>query len=91
MTSSYAERGYTLMPVPAGRQPEPSPFARAFSSHVRIVMADKRVTTQALARAAGISRTYLGKRLRDEVPFSLNDVEAICKVLDMDLPKLPEI
>lgn len=79
------------MPVPAGRQPTPSPFARAFSSRVRIVMADKRVTMQALADATGVSRTYLGKRLRDEVPFSLNDVEAISRALKMELPKLPEI
>lgn len=51
-----------------------------------MVMADKRVTMQALADASGVSRTYLGKRLRDEASFTLTDVETICRALDMDLP-----
>lgn len=88
MTPIPAKRGYTLMPVPAGRQPQPSPLARAFSSRVRIVMADKRVTMQALADATNMSRTYLGQRLRDKASFTLTDVELICQALDMELPKI---
>jgi DNA-binding phage protein len=76
------------MPMPTGKQPEPSPLARAFSSHVRVVMAQQRVTAQALAEKTGLSRSYLGKRLRDEVPFSLNDVEAISVALGLKLPDL---
>jgi transcriptional regulator with XRE-family HTH domain len=76
------------MPVPTGKQPEPSPLARAFSSHVRVAMSQQRVTAQALAQRTGISRSYLGKRLRDEVPFTLNDVEAISKALGLGLPEL---
>jgi len=76
------------MPVPTGKQPEPSPLARAFSSRVRIVMADKRVTAQALAEATGISRSYLGKRLRDEASFTLTDVEMISNALGLELPDL---
>jgi transcriptional regulator with XRE-family HTH domain len=79
------------MPVPSGRQPEPSPLARAVSAYFRMVMARDHVTTQALAEAAGLSRTYLGKRLRDEVPLTLNDVEAISIALGVELPKLPEL
>lgn len=79
------------MPVPSGKQPAPSPFARAFSAHVRMAMARDHVTVQALADAAGVSRTYLGKRLRDEVPLTLNDVEAICRALGVGLPKLPDL
>ncbi|MHC6592391.1 helix-turn-helix domain-containing protein [Arthrobacter sp. C152] len=74
--------------MPSGKQPAPGPLARAFSAHVREVMEDARVTTQALAKESGLSRTYLGKRLRDEVPFTLNDVEAICRALRIDVPKL---
>lgn len=76
------------MSMPTGKQPVPGPLARAFSAHVRMVMARDRVTAQALAEAAGLSRSYLGKRLRDEVPFTLNDVESISAVLGIDLPKL---
>ena len=79
------------MPVPSGREPTPSPLARAFSAHVRIVMARDHVTSVALSEMTGISRTYLGKRLRDELAFTLSDVEAISKALGIDLPKLPEL
>jgi transcriptional regulator with XRE-family HTH domain len=56
-----------------------------------MIMGRDGVTTQALAAQLGISRTYLGKRLRDEVPFTLNDVECICDALGIELPKLPEL
>lgn len=79
------------MPVPAGKQPEPSPLAKSFSALVRMVMARDGVTAQELATRTGISRSYIGKRLRDEAPMTLNDVEAISKALGIDLPDLPEI
>lgn len=79
------------MPVPSGRQPSPSPLAREVSAHIRAVMERDQVTMQALAKATGISRTYLSKRLRDEVPLTLNDVESISRVLRIPLPKLPEL
>lgn len=76
------------MSMPSGKQPEPGQLARAFSAHVREVMDTQGVTTSALAVAAGLSRNYLGKRLRDEVPFTLNDVEAISQALGIELPDL---
>jgi len=42
----------------------------------------RRTTTR---RATG---RLLGKRLRDEVPFTLNDVESISRALGLDLPEL---
>lgn len=56
-----------------------------------MVMARDGVTAQELAARTGISRSYIGKRLRDEAPMTLNDVEAISKALHIDLPDLPEI
>lgn len=76
------------MSMPSGKQPVPGPFARAFSERVRQVMEREGITASALAGAAGLSRNYLGKRLRDEVPFTLNDVEAISQALGLDLPQL---
>jgi DNA-binding phage protein len=76
------------MTMPSGKQPVPGALARAFSAHVRMVMARDRVTAQALAEESGLSRSYLGKRLRDEVPFTLNDVEAICQALAIEPPKV---
>ena len=44
-------------------------------------MAERRITAKALAEKAGLSRSYLGKRLRDEASLSSNDIEA----LDVDI------
>lgn len=48
-------------------------------------MARHRVSATLLASRAGMSRTYLGKRLRDEVPFTFNDIEAICVAMRDDV------
>lgn len=71
------------MIMPTGKQPEPGPLARAFSARVRQVIDDGGITKSALALATGVSRTYLSKRLRDEMPFTLNDVEAISQALGL--------
>ncbi|WP_028265898.1 helix-turn-helix domain-containing protein [Arthrobacter sp. MA-N2] len=76
------------MSMPSGKQPAPGPLARSFSAHVKGVMDRERITISAMAEATGLSRNYLGKRLRDEVPFTLNDVEVICEVLGLTPPKL---
>jgi transcriptional regulator with XRE-family HTH domain len=77
------------MDVTSGKQPPPGRYARAFSERVRMARARERMTEQALADACGMSRTYLGKRLRDDVPFTLNDMEVLCRVLRIKPPKLP--
>lgn len=77
------------MGVPSGKQPPPGRYARAFSERDRMAKARERMTEQALADACGMSRTYLGKRLRDDVPFTLNDMEVLCQVLGIKPPKLP--
>lgn len=78
----------TIMSMPTGKQPAPGPFARAFSAHVRMVIGRDMISISALADAAGMSRNYLGKRLRDEVAFTLNDVEQICAVFGVEPPEL---
>lgn len=75
----------TVMHVPSGKQPESGPFARAVSAEVRAVMARHRVSATLLASRAKMSRSYLGKRLRDEVPFTFNDIEAICRAMREDM------
>lgn len=73
------------MPVPSGSQPAPGPLARAISAQVRILMAERHLTAKALAEMAGLSRSYLGKRLRDEASLTSNDIEAILAALDVDI------
>lgn len=85
---SKAQRGISIVHMPTGKHPEPGPLARRFSAHVRMIMARDRITAQALAESAGLSRSYVGKRLRDEAAFTLNDVEAISNALGIHLPRL---
>lgn len=75
------------MAVPAGSQPKPGPLARAISAQFRSLMAEQqpRMTARALAEKSGLSRSYLGKRLRDEAALTSNDIEALCAALDIDI------
>ena len=73
------------MPVPSGTQPAPGPLARAVSAQVRALMAERRMTAQDLAKKARLSRSYLGKRLRDESSLTVNDIDAICEALGVEL------
>jgi len=73
------------MPVPSGKQPAPGHLARAISAQFRILMAERRITARDLAEKAGLSRSYLGKRLRDEASLTSNDIEALCRALDIDI------
>lgn len=73
------------MNMPRGKQAESGRFARAVSAEIRATMARQRINGVGLAARAGMSRDYLGKRLRDETPFTLNDIEAICSALGEDL------
>ncbi|WP_181034077.1 helix-turn-helix transcriptional regulator [Arthrobacter sp. GMC3] len=72
--------------MPSGRQPEAGQLARAISAKVQMIMDDERISVSRLAAAAGLSRNYLGKRLRNEASLTLNDIEAICKALGENLP-----
>lgn len=76
------------MNMPSGKQPEAGPLARAVSAEIRATMARQRVSAIWLANRSGLSRNYIGKRLRDEAAFTFNDVEAICAAIHEDLPGL---
>lgn len=47
-------------------------------------MRQKWMSGARLALAANMSQNYLAKRLRDELAFTLNDVERIAGALDLD-------
>lgn len=50
---------------------------RTFSRHVRAEMGAMRLSGRAVATKAGMSHNYLAKRLRDEAPFTLDDIQSI--------------
>lgn len=73
------------MRVPSGSAPPPGPLARAISAEFRVLMAERNLTAVALAKKAGLSRSYLGKRLRDEASLTSNDIEALLEALGVDI------
>ena len=68
--------------MPSGKQSESGPLAIAVAAEVRAAMGRRRVSGIQLASLTGISQNYIAKRLRDEAPFTLNDIERICVALE---------
>jgi len=62
----------------------PRELARAVADEIRATLARQNMLIKDLAQQSGISPGYLGKRLRNEAPLNLNDIQAICQVLDRD-------
>lgn len=60
-------------------------LGRCVSAEIRARMAALRTSGKALAGQVGMSQNYLATRLRDEKPFTLDDLEAIILVLDVDV------
>jgi transcriptional regulator with XRE-family HTH domain len=72
------------MSMPTGKQSKSGALARSVSAEVRAILARQRLSGKELARISGISQSYIAKRLRDEAPFTLNDIEKICLALNED-------
>ena len=81
----FESRTDSLMTMPSGKMQESGPFARAISAEIRATLARQRLTVKELARQSGLSESYLGKRLRDVAPLTLNDIEAVCDALGENL------
>ena len=73
------------MSMPSGKQQEAGRLARAQSAEVRVTLARKQMTIKELAALSKLSPSYLGKRLRNEAPLTLNDLEAVCAALGEDV------
>jgi len=70
--------------MPLGKMPESRALAKAVAAEVRATLARQNLLIKDLAEQSGLSKGYLGKRLRDEAPLNLNDFEAICEALGKD-------
>ena len=71
--------------MPAVKMQESRELARAISAEIRATLARQNMLIKELASESKISQGYLGKRLRDEAPLNLNDLQAICEVFDKDV------
>lgn len=57
-------------------------FARAVAAEIRAELAAQRISGNQLAKLVGLSQNYVATRLRDEKPFTLDDIDRIALVLD---------
>lgn len=71
--------------VPKGKMQTSRELAIAVANEVRATLARQNMLIRDLAKDAGISPGYLGKRLRNEAPLNLNDLQAICDVFGKDV------
>ena len=58
-----------------------SAFGRAVAAEVRAILGAERMSGNALAKAIGLSQNYVAKRLRDEAPFTLDDLALILSLI----------
>lgn len=62
-----------------------STFARAVSAEIRAQLAAQRTSGKTFAATVGMSQNYLATRLRDEKPFTLDDISVIVDELRPDI------
>ncbi|MEO5920458.1 MAG: helix-turn-helix transcriptional regulator [Pseudolysinimonas sp.] len=70
--------------MPRTAQPEPGKYARAVAAEIKSEIGRRSISRRELARRAGLSEPYLRDRLNDQYALTINDVAAICEVLDLD-------
>ena len=75
----------TMDTVPKGKMQTSRELATAVANEVRATLARQNMLIKDLARDAGIAPGYLGKRLRNEAPLNLNDLQSICEVFGKDV------
>jgi transcriptional regulator with XRE-family HTH domain len=56
----------------------------AVAEEVRVILVRRRIKQQKLAEDLGWTPWYLGRRLRGETPFDVQDLETLGKVLDIE-------
>jgi transcriptional regulator with XRE-family HTH domain len=63
-------------------------YAKAVSAQVRSLMGIQRMTGLRLSQLTTLSQNYLAKRLRDELPFTLNDIHLLAQALGVTYTEL---
>jgi DNA-binding Xre family transcriptional regulator len=63
-------------------------MASAMATAIRGHMGRQRMSGNVLAAKIGVSQNYLAKRLRDDAPLAVSDVEAICAALSVPMKDL---
>lgn len=62
----------------------PGAFALAVSDAIRRELGSRNMSRRELARQLGVSEKYIRERLNDVQSLSLEDIDRICSVLEID-------
>ncbi|HEY3261292.1 MAG TPA: helix-turn-helix transcriptional regulator [Pseudonocardiaceae bacterium] len=63
-------------------------LSAAVADEIRVALARKRMSAAGLARALGVSQTYVWRRLEGQTSFDLNDLEKISDIVGVPIVQL---
>lgn len=63
-------------------------LSRAVAAEIRRLLDERGMSGNALAKATGIPQGSISRKLRDVAAFDLDDVQVICRVLEVDVTDL---
>lgn len=72
-------------------QPRLGPFAAAMSAAVRSVVAGKRISGSDLARRLNRAQSYVSVRLNGHKSWTLDEVDQIAKILDIEVDQIYDL
>ena len=68
----------------------PDQLSAAVSREVRRLLDERGMSGNALAKATGIPQTSIAGKLRGATSFTVDDLDAICRVLEVKVANLME-
>jgi len=63
-------------------------YSETVASEVRSILGRRMVSQRELARALNVSPNYMSRRLRGELPFDVEELLAIARLLDVSIAEL---
>jgi DNA-binding Xre family transcriptional regulator len=61
-----------------------SSYAKAFRLHIRALMVEREISAMELAVALGLSKNTMHSRLRGVTKFTLDELDKLARVLNVD-------
>ena len=66
----------------------PPPLRVTIAEEIRALMGRRRMSAVRLGAAIGRSQSYMSRRMTGEIPFDVDDLDAICAALDVPITRL---
>lgn len=63
-------------------------LSRAVAAELRRLLDERGMSGNALAKATGMNQPTIARKLRGDIPFGFDDVQLICRALDVSVKDL---